>query len=363
MQTTKLIILLTFFGVLAGLSFQVKPINAYSEGNIIISEINAFGSTGDCLECSYDKWIEIKNTSSKNINLEGWKIRFFNSSADGNNILLNRGFLLPNQTYLLANKRSSLQSILTRSNIKPNQSSGKVLYLSNQENSTINVQLVNPDSIVIQSVSLSSNDFEKTEGVKKSLEYQNGVFVNSSKAFYANNYGSPTSSILLPVDKVEEKKISIVAEIKLPATNQVSVLPSQTLNKNPQLIQSTQMSSLPLPVLADSKQTLLSTDSVVESKNSILNENNNLNPNFDYGKDYVKAPNFAFQIQTSTPQNENSLSIKPNVVFLKPITAKEIKIYHSDVTLYLSIILIFFKTAAISVKGFRVERPILDKKF
>jgi hypothetical protein len=354
------------------LSIGTLQINTYASSDLIISEINPSGSVGDCLECSYDKWVEIKNITNQNINLENYKLRFFNSTASEYNLNLDKGLLQPNQTYLIANKRSSLKSILSIVGVTPNQISGKILYISNQENSSVNVALINPAGSIIHNVNLNLNNFESTDTEKRSLEYVDGIFVNSTKVLYGNNFGTPKSSILLPIQQIEEPKPQV-------ATNN-NILPNPSLNP---------ISSAPVPITnsspipeinkntvtnIDLNKTLLAKYVNIETNKSWANYipqnpiQNNLvdnssqifNPNLVNINTSIPTPNFNFKVNTQLG-GENIL--KPNYSEELLKINKEVKIYHTDFSIYLSLILIVSKALTNAKNKISIKSVFLDKKF
>lgn len=75
-----------------------NKVNAFSYGDVIINEINWGGSSLS----SSDEWIELKNNSNSEINLNGWKIS--GAGSGDNSLQINGDYKIgPNEYFLISN--------------------------------------------------------------------------------------------------------------------------------------------------------------------------------------------------------------------------------------------------------------------
>lgn len=176
--------------------------NDTSTTPIYLSELNYAGSYDtNCRSCAYDKWIEIFNPNTTQINLSGYQLQFKQSEAANMNISLD-GYTIPAQSYfLVSNKRAGMYSQLTVSGVRPDLISGKVLSMSNNINKTIDIQLLK-DSVVIDSAQINSTQLVGMEsqmfGKKHSLQRSGQLWIVSNSLYSPNNYGSPKGAIFTP---------------------------------------------------------------------------------------------------------------------------------------------------------------------
>ncbi len=79
------------------------PICAQTQpGDVVISEIMWMGSTAS----SADEWVELYNTSAKQIDLNNWTLTRLGSEGEEVMLIIEQGKLAPGQTFLIANYRA-----------------------------------------------------------------------------------------------------------------------------------------------------------------------------------------------------------------------------------------------------------------
>ena len=200
--------------------------NSQLADNLVISEINPFGSIGinGCKtnnttsnRCSFDKWIEIHNPGPNSVNLNGWSLQFLESDQKINNLVFTSNILLPADSYfLIGYKESQYQSVLNLANLNLGGITGKIRNLSNRETGRIQVSLLNPQAQKVFTVNLRLQDFPDLEESLKlnrrhSLEYTGQQWVVANNEFYPNNFGTPKNTINLQnLDLDNQKAESLV---------------------------------------------------------------------------------------------------------------------------------------------------------
>ncbi len=221
--------LLLIYPILSPITFPTVTFantNSQLVSNLIISEINPFGSIGvnsckvnnsNTNRCSFDKWIEIYNPGPNSVNLNGWSLQFLESDQKINNLVFTSNILLPADSYfLISYKESQYQSVLNLANIKLGGITGKIRNLSNRETGRIQVSLLNPQAQKVFTVNLRLQDFPDLEESLKlnrrhSLEYTGQQWVVATNEFYPNNFGTPKNTVsLLNLDLDNQQVESLV---------------------------------------------------------------------------------------------------------------------------------------------------------
>jgi hypothetical protein len=234
------------------LSFFLPPSSSVrASEEIIISEINYQGSVqadncksnqADRSRCAFDKWIELYNPTNTSINISNWSLRFKKSNTANNLLEFHSNILLPaKQHFLISYKEVNFVPTYSLSGQKADALSGKIRNISNNQEKTIQVELLNKQKESIFSVDLASQTLQALESNqlpnnKYSLEYnlQTGNWENSYTQYYPNNFGSPKSlnGLAKDFDRPEENPQVVPS----PVTQKPSPQPEIQKTENSQQI-------------------------------------------------------------------------------------------------------------------------------
>lgn len=224
--------------LLFGLSLISINVSA-TTNHPIVTEINYQGSSHpQCQQCAFDKWIELYNPNPTPLSLDGYSLRFKNSQEPEQNLSLQGSSINPYSYFLVANKRSGMDSLLPYVGINPNVISGKVLSVSNNQTKSVNLTLLFNFEIV-QTVELGPTFFDQlvssSSDVRHSLEFINGRWIRSEYEYYAGNYGSPMGVIATNKPKPEEPLPPITLPLPVISTTSsvVQPTPQEIIPTNP----------------------------------------------------------------------------------------------------------------------------------
>lgn len=210
---------------------------------IYISEVNYAGSTNSLgckasdstskVTCANDKWVEIHNTSDKNLDIQGFTVgvgkRTTDPSAFASTFNITTSLIIPaNGFIVLLNKDSGLESTLKQGKFQyasvgslfgiSNNTLGKkyirvAIIKNGQTLSEVNIP--NLDSLE------KSNNIRQSESQKISLNFdEKHKPTFSSAEYFPNNYGSPGLPFLTQktVEKETNKTVNqVVVPSPIPA--------------------------------------------------------------------------------------------------------------------------------------------------
>lgn len=103
-------------------------------GSVVINEVMWMGST----DSSYDEWIELRNTTINNIDLNGWKI---DGAGSGSNSIILSGTIPANSFFILGNFASNASAMNDQINV--DQITGSLSFVDTGEQLTLKDNLLN----------------------------------------------------------------------------------------------------------------------------------------------------------------------------------------------------------------------------
>jgi len=208
-------------GSITPMAYAQTTYNNAQSSPISVTEVNYAGSYSDsCGSCAFDKWVELFNASSYPISLDGYSLRFKESTDQNMNLDLSGYSIGARSYFLIANKRSGMESMLPAS-IAPDIISGKVLSVSNNQTKTIQVSVIfNGEVIEFNSIQTSQLLALESQsiGLKHSVEKVNGIWRLASDSYALNNYGSPKGYILPSI--IRDQPAPAPSSEPQPVTNQ-----------------------------------------------------------------------------------------------------------------------------------------------
>ena len=257
---------------------------------LLITEINYAGSVlpNNCKtvapsanRCGFDKWLEITNIGNSSINLSGWTLRFRQSLSANDNIPLPATLLPSGETFLVAYYEVNFVSALQTAGIIPNYYSGKIRNMSNMENQMVDIQLLDSNNSIIQSIFFNASDLsafqsEMEAGTKHSIELTNvNSWAVAQQSFYEYNFGTPLPFFSLnpnpipnPAEQIEFapdlnfnfspiyidifEEIAVPLQVEAPVAFQTAALPVSIEAIEPlsvaTAVQVPSMQSVPIPI-------------------------------------------------------------------------------------------------------------------
>ncbi len=221
-------------------TISVDTKEGHSNGSIIISEINYRGSVdaNNCKSesvktsrCAFDKWIELYNPNNHEINLSGWTLRFKNSLEINNNLIIPKNennAIKPKSYFLISYFEKNFISTFTKTGIESDLTSGKIRNISNRENKTIQIELLNPNQKNVFKVDFNrSNLIEAEKGLNLNtssyaLEYDfnssspnvEDRFKIANQTYYGQNFGTPKAPNSPPTNQKAKTKPILTPQLK-----------------------------------------------------------------------------------------------------------------------------------------------------
>ncbi len=283
-----LLLIYSIFSLVIFPTATLASTNSQLVNNLVISEINPFGSIGTngcktnnagANRCGFDKWIEIHNPGPNSVNLNGWSLQFLESEQKLNNLAFSSNILLPvNGYFLIGYKENQYQSVLNLANTTPGGVTGKIRNLSNRETGRIQVNLVNPQAQKVFTANLRLQDFPDlqaslTSNKRYSLEYTGQQWVVATNEFYPDNFGTPKNTVSLSNSDLDNQQVeSLVTNDS--AANEP--LPNQNTANNwlTENVDATATETLTQPATQPNLQTQTSPAPEFVPDNSPITENN-----------------------------------------------------------------------------------------
>jgi hypothetical protein len=338
--SSSLAICIFIFGLVITTPANIKVLADQSQ--IYISEINYAGSVNDqnCkkdsiakITCANDKWIEIYNAGSSEVNLMGWKIGVGKRKEDSTQFastfsITTNTIIKPDSHFVLLNSDKNLLSTLDLAGVSY-KSFGSLFGISNNTAGSkyLRVALLQNNQIINQRSIDNLDNLEKLNHITQSSYLKQSIYYTSadsepafssiSNQYFKGNAGSPGGFLASTNQTIQEINSPLVAAETIP---QVSINP----NSQPEtgVVESMPIISSQPNIVPDSTPMTVSNEvkittnpiqpeisdniqSVVSTTNQILNESVSSTPvvstiNLGKQSDEVKSNIAQTQVLTNS---------------------------------------------------------------